>query len=67
MGGRVQAGCSHEIDEGALPEWDPRFGKVYVCKKCGGKVFKPSYYHPMPGKKQHRSKKERRRSRNRTD
>jgi hypothetical protein len=57
----LEIGCRHEVDEGAFPDWDPRHGKVYVCKFCGEKIFKPSLHTPPVGKKLHISKKERRR------
>jgi hypothetical protein len=57
----LEFGCKHEVDEGAFPDWDPRHGKVWVCKFCGAKVYKNVKYIPPVGKKLHISKKERRR------
>ena len=53
--------CDHVIDEKVLPEWNKRVGKVYKCTLCGSKVFKEKFHNPMPGKRIHLSKKERRR------
>jgi hypothetical protein len=52
--------CEHEVDEKEFPEWNPKFGKLYTCIKCGEKVAKVSYWKPYPGGRVHRSKKERR-------
>jgi hypothetical protein len=56
-------GCRHEVDEDSFPGWDPKLGKVWVCRLCGEKVFKRALYNPLPGKKVRMSKKERRRQR----
>ena len=55
--------CEHEVDPAQLPQWDKRIGKVWVCKKCGEKVYKENRYIPKPGERIHQSKKERRKAR----
>jgi hypothetical protein len=53
--------CSHVVDPDAFPGWDPRVGKVFVCKLCGEKVYDLRQHVPPMGKRVRMSKKERRR------
>jgi hypothetical protein len=55
--------CNHEIDKSTMPIWDPRVGKLWVCKKCGVRVYEAKMHHAAVGKKVHMSKKDRLRQR----
>ena len=60
-----KSNCIHELDP-ATAEYDKRFGRRGVCKKCGAKIvawITAKVKHSAPGEgKKHMSKKDRRRA-----